>query len=300
MINTQKALKKVGTHNGTFHADEVMATAILKEIYELDIIRTRDPEALNKREIVYDVGGGEFDHHGIDKVYRDDDIPYAACGLIWRAFGKTVISNYDSDLTKNEIEEIHEHVDRILIKGIDALDNGIGLFEDRGKKFSLMHISSMISSFNPVWNSEESEDTAFNNAVTFASTILKNVLKRKFAELKYKDTLKQAYNQREKSEVLILEVDGPWSEALPEIDENEEVIFVIYKRKDSYALQTVRGSDGEDRRKLPESWGGKTDEKLAEVTGVKDAVFCHTGLFIAVAKSYEGIMKMADIALNVE
>jgi uncharacterized UPF0160 family protein len=31
---------------------------------------------------------------------------------------------------------------------------------------------------------------------------------------------------------------------------------------------------------------------------VNDAMFCHNGLFIAGAKSFEGAMKMAEIALN--
>jgi uncharacterized UPF0160 family protein len=63
-------------------------------------------------------------------------------------------------------------------------------------------------------------------------------------------------------------------------------------------MQTVRKDDREDKKKLPEDWGGKRDEELQAVTGVKDAIFCHTGRFIAVAKSFEGIMEMARIATN--
>ena len=65
-----------------------MATAILKQIFDLDIHRTRDLDELEKLDIVYDVGRGEFDHHGVDKVYREDGIPYAASGLIWERFGR--------------------------------------------------------------------------------------------------------------------------------------------------------------------------------------------------------------------
>jgi uncharacterized UPF0160 family protein len=63
-------------------------------------------------------------------------------------------------------------------------------------------------------------------------------------------------------------------------------------------MQTVRGDNGEDIKKLPKAWMGKRDKELAEVTGVIDVVFCHTGRFIAVAKSLDGIMKLAQLAIE--
>lgn len=63
---------KIGTHNGTFHCDEVLACFILKQLPEYkhaDIVRTRNPEELSKCDIVVDVGGiydsdnHRYDHH---------------------------------------------------------------------------------------------------------------------------------------------------------------------------------------------------------------------------------------------
>lgn len=45
-MDINKEFKKVGTHSGRFHADEVMATAILKQVFEIELTRTRDPEIL--------------------------------------------------------------------------------------------------------------------------------------------------------------------------------------------------------------------------------------------------------------
>jgi len=45
-----------------------MSTAIVKEIFDVDVIRTRDKEILDTLDLVYDVGGGEYDHHDIEKV----------------------------------------------------------------------------------------------------------------------------------------------------------------------------------------------------------------------------------------
>lgn len=37
-------------------------------------------------------------------------------------------------------------------------------------------------------------------------------------------------------------------------------------------------------------------QDLAEITVVEDAIFCHSARFIAVAKSLDGIKKMAQLA----
>ncbi|CDR01058.1 unnamed protein product [Oncorhynchus mykiss] len=55
--------KIIGTHNGTFHCDEVLACFFLHQLPEYkdaEIVRTRDPAELAKCDIVVDVGG-EFD-----------------------------------------------------------------------------------------------------------------------------------------------------------------------------------------------------------------------------------------------
>lgn len=294
-INTQKIFKKAGTHDGVFHADEVMATAILKEIFEIDLIRTREPKILNELDIVYDVGGGELDHHGNDKVYREDGTPFAACGLVWNKYGREAIQFEYPSLEQDEIDSIFYYVDRVLIEGIDAQDNGIKI---KNESIKVMDVSSIISGFNPPWYSEYNEDEAFEEALEIASSILKNTIKRRFSVLKSKNNVIKAYEKRPNSKVLVLNEYCPWGEALRDIDEKKEVLFVVYPRKDEYTMLTVREKDGEDRKKFPKDWAGKRDEELAAASGVPDAVFCHTGRFIAVAKSYEGIMKMAELAIN--
>ncbi|PAB56518.1 metal-dependent hydrolase [Anaeromicrobium sediminis] len=294
-MSTKKSFKKVGTHHGRFHADEVMATAILKGMFEIELIRTRDPKILSELDIVYDVGGGEFDHHGVEKVCRDDGIPFAACGLIWRKFGRGVIQFKDPSLSEEDIESVFQYVDRVLIKGVDALDNGIRTGDGI---IPTMNISSIISGFNPPWYSEKSDEEAFNEAVDTASVILENTINRRLSVLKSEEIVLRAYKSRIIPEVLILDTFCPWGETLGSVDEKEEVLFIVYPRKDDYAMQTVRDKDGKDRKYLPKSWAGKMDEELVAITGVRDSVFCHTGRFIAVARSFKGIMKMAQLAIN--
>lgn len=296
-MNAQKKFKRLGTHNGKFHADEVIATVILKELYDVEITRTRDINLLNTLDIVYDVGGKEFDHHGLDKVYRDNEnaTPYAASGLIWRRFGSDVIRFKYPELNEEEVENVFNYIDRIFIEGVDALDNGIWI--DR-TEIPLFHLSNIVEKFNPNWNSKENEDEAFYEAVNFVSVILRNSLDHRISVLAAKNNVIEAFNKRPKKEILLLDTYCPYGYTLKDLDVNNEVLYVIYPKGPNFAIQSVRNEDNEDKKKLPLPWAGLNDEKLSEVTGVPGCVFCHTGRFIAVANSFDGIMALANIAIN--
>lgn len=84
------------THSGTFHADEVMATAIIAEMTgkeELRVYRTNrmDDVYPSPDSIVYDIGHGQYDHHQKGgNGCRENGVPYSSCGLIWRDFGMRI------------------------------------------------------------------------------------------------------------------------------------------------------------------------------------------------------------------
>lgn len=72
MLRTADRGLVIGTHSGRFHADEIVACALLKQLPEYadaQIIRTRDTEQLADCDIVVDVGGvfdptrHRYDHH---------------------------------------------------------------------------------------------------------------------------------------------------------------------------------------------------------------------------------------------
>jgi uncharacterized UPF0160 family protein len=296
-IGTEKEFKKAGTHNGRFHADEVMATAILKEIFDIELVRTRDEDTLKDLELVYDVGDGEFDHHQSDKEHRENGTPYAACGLIWRKFGKDVIKANDSSLSEEEVNGVFRYIDRNLIEAIDAEDNGI---RSTVTIIPNLNVSTLISNFNPPWDANiEDEDSYFNEAVKFADIILGNALAHQISTIRAKTNIIEAYEKRPRPELLVLDRPYPWSRLLNSVDRNREVLFVVFPRENEYLLQTVRGGGGplRNRKSLPAAWAGKRDEELNEIIGIDDAIFCHTGRFIAGAKSYDSIMKMADLAI---
>ena len=87
------------THDGQFHADEVFATAIFAIISDdLNIVRGSDTEIPKDTVnwIIYDIGGGELDHHSPENKERNGthpgtEIPYAACGLVWKKYYREVL-----------------------------------------------------------------------------------------------------------------------------------------------------------------------------------------------------------------
>ena len=78
-----------------------------------------------------------------------------------------------------------------------------------------------------------------------------------------------------------------------------EPLFIVYN-SDEWRIVAMRlnSNSFENRKNLPKSWAGLRDEKLQKISGVSDAIFCHRGLFLAVAKSKEGAIKLAQIAIE--
>ena len=99
-VKITKSIKEANciTHAGTFHADEIFATIILSKVMpEITLIRLQEmKEKVDKDVIVYDIGGGKFDHHQLGgNGERENGIKYAACGLIWKQYGKELLEKYD-------------------------------------------------------------------------------------------------------------------------------------------------------------------------------------------------------------
>ena len=80
-----------------------------------------------------------------------------------------------------------------------------------------------------------------------------------------------------------------------------EVLLVLYPDSDGqqYQLKTVPVEAGsfQARMDLPQAWAGLREQELAAVTGVPDSVFCHLKCFIAGARSFEGALRLAELAL---
>ena len=285
--------KTIVTHNGNFHADDVFSIAALKCIFpSFNLIRTRDLDIIAKADIVLDVGGvydpdtGRFDHHQRGGAgQRENGIPYSSFGLIWQKYGVEICQGN---------QELANSVDADLVSTIDAID--CGHVEGVAQGVSL---SQTISMFNPTWQEDSHYDTCFDEAVDFASRVLTRFIASANGGISAKAIVAKAIENAADPRVIVLEKYTPWKRTVHTL--STEALYMVYPSGSGpWRIQTVPVEPGsfEDRKSLPKPWAGLSDKALKEVTGIDDAMFCHNGLFIAGAESFESTMKMAAIALQ--
>ena len=290
----------VGTHNGTFHADEVFATAILLQCYgELHVTRSRDPVALDPQDVLLDVGGvhdeatQRYDHHQKGGAgARANGTPYATAGLVWRSFGERVVRAFDSGLTESEVTEICKHIDAEFFNYVDAVDCGV----DVPGPVSVS-ISTIISGFKPGWYEAPDFDAGFEKAVWFALQIVRNCIRDHIGAVKARVVVESA-TQVNEGKVLVLDRFAPWSEIVR--NGMPDVLYVVYPgATGDWRVQVVAAEPNsfKARKSLPESWAGLNDAKLSEAAGIPGCVFCHNARFICSNQTKAGALEMARQAV---
>lgn len=283
--------RSFGTHDGTFHADEVTACALLVCYGLVDrdkVFRTRQPNQLALCEFVCDVGGEyapskkRFDHHQVS--YKGD---LSSAGMVW-AYLK-------------EIELIdkttYTFLNRSLIEGVDAHDNGRVTFEP-----GVCTFSQIISNFVPIHHnvSAKEQDFSFNQALDFVLGHLTRSLDR-FAYIQQcREKVKAS--MAEQKEFLYFDEAMPWLDIFFDLKgEAHPAQFVVMPAGKHWKLRGIPPSS-EDRMKvrkpLPEKWAGLLEEELKKVSGIPGAVFCHKGLFISVWETKEDAFKAMSYALK--
>lgn len=288
---------KLVTHNGYFHADDVFATATLLLMLgdkESEIIRTRDKDVINEGDFVYDVGSvydqenNKFDHHqeGFDEK-RKNGIPYASFGLIWKKFGEEICGS----------EEVSNELDRKIVQSIDAIDNGVEVYEAIHPEIYPFTMVDFVDHFNSSWKEKNSDDL-FIEAVSIAKKILSRVISRVKDKKETEPIIEKIYNETEDKRLIVLDKNHPWEEVL--IKYPEPLFVVKIKEDGQWSIKSVKDKlpSFNYRKYFPESWAGKQGQELAEITGVEDALFCHNARFVCSAKSKEGAIALAKLALE--
>jgi len=283
----------VVTHNGIFHADDVFSIAALKQVFpSFQLVRTRDSDIIGQADIVVDVGGqydsdkGRFDHHQRDGAgERENGVPYSSFGLIWKKYGLQICDSQ---------QDVADAVDAGLVSTIDAID--CGHVEGLAEGISL---SQTISMFNPTWEEDDDIDKCFDEAVTFASRILERFVASAIGGVKAKEIVAKAIEKAQDPRVIVLDKFTPWKRTVHAL--SKDALFMVYpSQTGQWRIQTVPVEPGsfENKKSLPASWGGLSENELRDLTGIDDAMFCHNGLFIAGAESFESVMEMANLAIN--
>jgi uncharacterized UPF0160 family protein len=296
-----KSKKIVAVHDGNFHPDDVFCVALLSIFHNgnIKVIRTRKNEAVFQADYVLDVGmkydpaNNIFDHHQPGGAgLRDNKIPYSTFGLLWKKYGEEFCKS----------KEIADILDTKLVQVIDADDNGFNLYKTVVDNVHPFMLTDIIYSLRPTGEESHLEiDKAFLKAVDFAKEVLLRQIKIIGDGIEITKIIQDIYkNSSDKRLVVTDDIKISRYDIWDALEDFSEPLFIIYKGDESFAAVAMRKgkNDFGNRKNFPASWGGLRDAELAKVSGVKDAIFCHIGLFLSVAKSKEGAIEMAKIALN--
>ncbi len=301
MIELVKDIKDANfvTHAGKFHADEVFGTILLEKIFKnVKLIRLPEVDNIDlKDKIVYDIGGGEFDHHQLGgNGQRESGIKYAAFGLLWRKYGK----EYLESIQAINIEDCFRLFDKNFVQFIDAGDNGQIKYENINIK--LVTLSDIIEGFNPNWNEEVDTDEKFIEALAIARIIFDNKIESTISKCLAKEFVEDAIEKSENG-IMMLDKYMPYQEFILESKNKKanDILYVIFKsNRRGYTIRAVTKELGsfESRKKFPKEWAGLRNEDLQKVTGVKTATFCHNACFICVADELDDAIKLAKLAVE--
>lgn len=299
---------KLVTHGNGFHADDVTAYAILKEVLtkrgeSWTLMRSRDPEIIATGDIVFDIGdvydpaSNRYDHHQRGKAgTRENGIYYAAAGLIWKHFGKELCSN----------ETVWSQIDRGLICELDASDNGqtyFGeiLFKDAGYTSIGIHVAN----FETHSPDEEGDPDKLVEQFEQASEFMRGILTRMIAaaEILEKSFQEATETYKNSDDKQIIIFNKNYSRPIwKRMAEYPEPVFAVYYKKESDYWKAeaipVIPTVMESRKLAPNSWWGLSGEELRQASGIPDATFCHSSGFLFGAVSLENALKMARMALE--
>jgi len=290
-------MQTVIVHSGNFHPDDVFAVATLQLHVgkdQMQVIRTRDEEIIAQSDWVLDVGGvydvekKRFDHHQNGAPVRENGIPYAAFGLIWKHLGESICNS----------KEVANSIEERVAQQIDAGDNGISLYELKEYGVSPYELYNVVSSFRPVWATKETDDEAFLKAVDFARGLLERSITHAQAGEKMKSIVQAGYEAAEDTSILVFD-ESVSRNAFIEFSDVQVVVHPSESEgEERWKAVVIPKGYGtfENRVSFPEAWAGLRDEELAKESGVVDAIFCHKNVFLFVAKTKEGAVAAAKQA----
>lgn len=284
----------VVTHSGSFHADDVFAVAAFQLLLgpeNVKVIRTRDDAVIETGEYVVDVGGvydhetKRYDHHQLGAPVRENGIPYAGFGLMWKHYGVEISGS----------EAVADDIEQRLCQPIDAGDNGVSLYTVNKLEVQPFELYGVVSLFSPAWGSDEGKDDAFLRAVDWARTVIERMVEKGRAKLEMAAYIKSVYESTDQKSLLEFDRPVPHTAFIEYPEVNVIVCPDDPSSNENWSATCIRKSfDSFDIRvSFPGEWAGLRKAELAEVSNIDDAVFCHKACFIFIAGSKESALKAA-------
>lgn len=190
-------IKEVYTHGGKFHADDVCTVALLRFFGfngKVNRVFKISDELKESGALIFDIGGGEFDHHSNVIITYEDGCPMAAFGKVARNIRVDGV----------ELEKLFPGFTDEIAKPIEAHDNG---YSSDG--IAQSYFAKICNAFVPTWNEETNMDFAFERAVDFCY----EVLRRQLIHLSSKQAAAiEIQKAKVIDNVIILEKFVPWQD----------------------------------------------------------------------------------------
>lgn len=297
------------THSGRFHADDLLAYAVLSRIFPgAPLIRTRDADLIARhagQAVTFDVGHEYdparllFDHHQVGKPRRADGGAYSSFGLVWKHFGLIYLRTQHKAWPSDDTGQILERLDARFVRAIDATDN----LEVEGLAdpfLSTLSLPKLLEALNPAGHcSTVEEDQAFHAAADLAGRLLDGQVQDAIEGLHREAALRRALAARSEPSWIEIAEDIPLDEAIAEMNV-PELLFVIARGRGEWLLRAVSRTPGaiSPRIPLPEAWAGLRGADLQNACGVEDARFCHAARFLAVSETRDGVIALLRQALD--
>ncbi|OTF80925.1 UPF0160 protein MYG1, mitochondrial-like protein [Euroglyphus maynei] len=334
-MSTDNSMKiiKIGTHNGAFHCDESLACFMIKKLPSFEngtIIRSREMNELNSCDIVVDVGGiydpdsKRFDHHQktFDKTLSDifpgknpkiGNVKLSSAGLIYAHYGHEILArildwNKDEQRTDIVFDMVYEN----FVKEIDAIDNGINMYQGEPIYHIHTNLSQRVANLKPRWNEEETPEILYERflkAVELAGQeFVECVNYYGHSWFPARQIVMEAFDKRFENDpsgrIILFNVALPWIQHLFQIEsENNvegQIAFAIFPDHDSWRIRAVPVSESsfELRNPLKAEWRGLSSAEICRLSNINDCVFVHSTGFIGGNKTIDGALQMARESLQ--
>ncbi|XP_059473307.1 MYG1 exonuclease [Neocloeon triangulifer] len=319
--------KKIGTHNGVFHCDEVVACNLLKRLPEYkdaEIVRTRDPKVLETCDIVVDVGAiydhekKRYDHHQREfnetlKSIRPDkpfEIKLSSAGLVFCHYGEQILRGMIGKENESLLDILYNKMYETFVMEIDGIDNGVNICDGEQRYQIHTNLSSRVGHLNPSWNETDFDENAlFRAAMAMVGAEFdERVRYYSTAWWPARSIVQEAINKCLNSsdpklkQIAIFDQCCPWKDHFYSIEEEmqieDKIKFVIFESSDkqTWRVQGIPKGNARSfvlRLPLHEKWRGVRDEDLSSISGIEGCVFVHASGFIGGNKTLEGAIEMA-------
>ena len=296
---------KVVTHDGQFHADDVLCLALLKEEFpevDFEVKRSRKDEDIQKADIVFDVGKKDLitenkimvDHHQMDEQNEN--------GWYENGFKKAAVGKLAEIIFKNEDPRFTGRLRDKLLYGIELQDNG-ETKEEHAMRYK--NLLSFVNDMNGTWKESiygPEQDKRFLECVEMAQVIyrhVKKVIKADIESLALAHKLEE-HLKKEPEYVVVNQYFPGWISTVAKHNNthNPKVITklgVVKSSDTQWNVQVVPKSE------IPGVFGSHIDLPKEWLDNPPEGnIFVHPKLFISGWKTREAAENAAKLVLDIK